>query len=312
MLVLEVEPGLGLAERQHGLLAREQAVELGWSMRRWRYATERGDWELLTERVARRVGAPETDLQQALAAVLDCGPRTYLSHDSACAHWGVPGFELLPAHVIVVRQGRQTPSPLAIVHRPRLLPEPFGTVLDGIPVVRPALMVLQLCQTTHPKRAERALDTAWSKRLLSGPAVRRELDAVLGRGRPGTVLMRDLLDRRGDDYIPPASGLESRFESVLEDRGIEPLRRQVDSGGATWTGRVDHRDAVLPFIVEIQSDRYHAALVDRQSDAARVAALEAAGFVVEQLSEHQVWRRPAEVVEAVRRGRSAARRLASR
>jgi very-short-patch-repair endonuclease len=70
-------------------------------------------------------------------------------------------------------------------------------------------------------------------------------------------------------------------------------------------GRVDFRDAHLPLIVEVQSEHYHSALVDREHDARRLAALRDAGFVVVEVSEEQVWHRPAEVVEAVRSARRA-------
>ncbi|MCU1452628.1 MAG: Protein of unknown function (DUF559)/Domain of unknown function [Acidimicrobiales bacterium] len=245
-----------------------------------------------------------------MLAVLDCGPSTYLSHGSAAALWDLPGFALEPHHVIIERGGRETPSDRAAVHRPRHLPEPFGTLLHGIPVVRPALLVLQLCATVNRQRAERALDTAWAKRLLSGPSLRRELDPLLHRGRAGTALLRELLDDRGPGYVPPASGLEARFESILAQAGEPPLRRQVDVGdGEHWCGRVDYVDPQQPLIVEIDSERYHAALVDARADADRTARLEAAGYVVERVTDRQVWHRPSDVVAAVRRARADARHL---
>jgi very-short-patch-repair endonuclease len=56
-------------------------------------------------------------------------------------------------------------------------------------------------------------------------------------------------------------------------------------------------------VVEVQSELYHSALTDRVADAARVAALRSAGFEVVEVSEEQVWHRPAEVVQAVREAR---------
>ena len=269
-------------------------------------------WELVTPRVARRRGTPETDLQRVMAGVLDTGPSSYVSHTSAAAHWGVPGFELFPLQVIVVRAGRQYPSDLATIHRPRHLPDPFSTVLDGVPVVRPALMALELCGTVHPLRAERALDAAWTRRLCSGASLRRELATLLVRGRTGTTLIRELLARRGDDYVPPSSSLEARFEWVLEKAGVPPLDRQVDAGDDTaWCGRVDYRDRDVPLVVEIDSERFHSALVDKEADAAREAALCRAGFLVVRLTEHQVWHRPHDVVAVVTDGRRRARRLRS-
>src|SRR3546814_8936301 len=91
------------------------------------------------------------------------------------------------------------------------------------------------------------------------------LEVMAQRGRPGIRTMRQVLATRGLDYVPPASNLEARFEQILLQAGDAPMRRQVDIGdGDRWIGRVDFRDAELPLIVEIQSERFHASLIDKQ------------------------------------------------
>ncbi len=79
------------------------------------------------------------------------------------------------------------------------------------------------------------------------------------------------------------------------------MRRQVDSGGARWVGRVDFRASGAPLIVEIQSETFHTALTDKVDDARRMAALRDAGFAVVEVTESQVWHRPAEVERMVPR-----------
>ena len=87
----------------------------------------------------------------------------------------------------------------------------------------------------------------------------------------------------------------------LFDEAAIPMRRQVESGDhAGWTGRVDFRHERLPVIVEVQSERYHGALVDRQRDAARLAALRAAGFVVVEITDVDLFARPGVVLDRVR------------
>jgi very-short-patch-repair endonuclease len=83
------------------------------------------------------------------------------------------------------------------------------------------------------------------------------------------------------------------------------MRRQAESGGDVWVGRVDFRDAWLPLIAEIQSERYHTALTDTQADEVRSAALRDAGFEVIEITEHQVWHRPDEVVRLIEDARRA-------
>ena len=263
-----------------------------------------GGWLAVTPRVLRRVGAPETVRQRVLAEVLDVGGDAVLSHTAAASLWGLPGFSLRPT--TVARARTHAPRRGAVVHLVRDLPSRWLTTLDAIPVVRPELCVLQLCATVHRGKAERALDTAWSLRLLSGRSVAALLADMGERGRNGTALLRELLDARGFDYTPPASNLESRFQRVLADRGLPEMRRQVDSGGDSWTGRVDFRDEFLPLIVEVQSERYHTALVDRLADARRLAQLRADGFIVVEVLDTEVWERPQPMVERIRAARARA------
>ncbi|HXH59319.1 hypothetical protein [Iamia sp.] len=280
-------------------MADRQVAALGLSRDAWRHRLGGSGWERLAGGVVRRRGAPPTDLQQALAAVLDVGPSTYLSHHSAAALWGLAGFRLAPVHVTTLRP-RQTPSSLATVHHPRHLPDPFAAMLDEVPVVRPALLLLQMAPRVHPEKLKRMLDSLWSRRLLSAPSVRAELAPVMHRGRAGTVAMRELLDSLPADYVPPASNLEARFARILADAGLPPMRRQVDLGDdVRWCGRVDFLADDLPLVAEVDSGRYHSALTDVAADDIRRKALESAGFVVVQVPEVDIWHRRLRVVAAV-------------
>lgn len=295
-----------LSERQHGLIASFQTRHLGISRQalhdRWR----RPGWESVTDQVMRRTGAPRTTAQSLLAAVLDAGESAALSHQTAGRWWGLHGCSLVPLHVSRTARSSRTSS-LSVVHTVRRLPPDWVTTLDDVPVVRPELLAMQLFAVCRPERAERLVETLWSMRLLSGASLRRFLDDLGRSGRNGIAGLRDYLEVRGDDYTPPATGLESRAIQILRDEGIE-MRRQVDSGGTTWTGRVDLRHPTLPLIVEIQSERYHSALVDRAADRRRIRSLETDGFVVVELTDTQIWTRPREVVSAVRTGMTRARR----
>jgi very-short-patch-repair endonuclease len=85
----------------------------------------------------------------------------------------------------------------------------------------------------------------------------------------------------------------------MDEAGI-PMRRQVDTGGQHWTGRVDFRHPTLPLIVEIQSEKYHTALCDKEADALRIKRLELDGFAVLEITDTLVWSSPAETVRRVR------------
>jgi len=292
-----------ISRRQHGLVLVEDLYALGLDREAVRHLVRSGRLERLTRRVLRVPGAPATPLQQVLVGVLDASPNVFAGGTTAASLWGVTGHRLSPVHVVRGDGGSSRRSGSAIVHRIAGLGEEHVTVLDGIPVIRPEVVVLQLCGSVHPQRAASALDNLWRRRLTSGPSLRRTLGQLAGSGRNGVVVLRELLDERGDGYVPPASGLEGRVDTILRRAGEPPLRRQVDVGDDRWIGRVDFRDPDCPLIVEVQSEMYHSALVDKEHDARRLADLRAAGFEVVEVTDTQAWHRPDEVVAAVRSAR---------
>ncbi len=244
-----------------------------------------------------------------MVAVLDSGHGAALSHLPGARWWGLTGCSARPVHVVRTSPSRRR-SELAVVHRVRVLPAEWVTRLDDVPICRPELVAMQLFAVCSLERAARLTDSLWSMRLLSGPSIERFLEQYGARGRNGTAGLREYLDERGPGYVPPASGLEGRAMRLFDEAGV-PMRRQVDSGdGAGWTGRVDFRHENLAVIVEIQSERFHAALCDGVADAARLKALRRAGYEVVELTDADVWSRPRECVERVRAAvRRAERRV---
>ena len=134
------------------------------------------------------------------------------------------------------------------------------------------------------------------------------LDEVAASGVRGVRVLRAILDERGDDYVPPASGLEGRFAEIVSDASLPPMDRQIDLGDDAWRGRVDFHDRELRLIVEVDSEKYHTALSDVEADRLREEGLRRAGFTVVRVSDFQVFQRPWEVIASVRSARSKARR----
>ena len=296
-----------LAERQHGALALDQAKELGMSRSaRYRLGTS-SDFTSVSNRVVRLIGAPRTVEQRLMVAVLDVGGDAALSHLTGAKRWGLDGCSLTPISLVTTKGGPRR-TDLAETHVVRSLPPNWRCVLDGIPIVRPELLALQLFAVCRFERAETLVDRLWSRRLLSGPSIVAFLAQMGERGRNGTAGLRRYIDDRGDDYVPPASGLEGRVRRLLDDAGVE-MDRQVDSGGSDWTGRVDFRAPDLPLVLEVQSEAHHEALVDKRRDDARRRQLLVDGFVVCEVTDEQVWERPWEVVAEVRLGLAEARAL---
>ena len=177
----------------------------------------------------------------------------------------------------------------------RNIPDHWITTFKGITVVRPELCVYQLCGLVNPLRAERALDTGLSMGLVTIRSMQLCLKEVRARGRNGTSVLEDLLRVRPIGYVPAATGLEARFHQIVGPG----WRRQVDSGGERWAGRVDFRHQVHPVVIEVQSQKYHGSLSSQRDDNARRARLENAGFIVAEVWDRDVWHEPDEVRRVV-------------
>jgi very-short-patch-repair endonuclease len=293
-----------LAAAQHGFVTRSDTRRAGLSKKALRHRLDRGEWVPHGRRVLQRRGTPWTRASPLIRAVLDAGPGAVISHTTAASWWGLPGFDLLTIHVTRPRGLTGAPAVFAhCVHEVLDLRSDQITVLDGVPIVRPERAIFELCATAHPLRAERALDTGWSKSLYSGDSLRRIHKELACRGRGGTVVLRELLRVRPAGWIPPASNLEARFATIMRGALLGEWRRQVNLGDDDhWCGRVDFKSSRWPVVVEVQSERYHTALSDQVDDAARRKDLEAAGHVVVEVWDTEVWHARHTVVAKVRDG----------
>jgi very-short-patch-repair endonuclease len=294
-----------LASRQYGFVAAHQAHRLGIDTRtlsRW----QRGGLLVRhSHRVWRVGGAHETGAARAMAAVLESGPRSFLARRSALALWEMAGFSLVPLEVVTDHPERRRGLAEACLIRARDLPDELTSERHGIPVVRPELALFQLSAKVSYGRLLRLVDTAWAMRLVDGGALHRCYRLMKDRGRTGSANFRQMIEERPLDYRPPDSNLEARFERVIAQHGGEPMRRQVDSGGEGWSGRVDFRDAHRPLVVEIFSRRYHTSLSDIAHDEERLRELRNAGFVVIVFWDEQLFAHGYDVSAVVRRVRDA-------
>lgn len=259
--------------------------------------------EEVTPRVLRLCGVPTSDAQRLMVALLHTGATALLSHTTSAGWWGIAGFRLDPIHVAIERNHHWEEDSPAVVHHATIIPEGERKVLNGIPVSSPALTIFQLAGAISPERVARALDSAWSLRLLDGLTMARLLGELARPGRNGIKVMRDLLAERGEDWIPPASNIEHRFDEIMQRAGITTFRRQVKVGDVTFTGRVDFLDSEVPLIVEVQSERYHTSLTDHARDAARKGALGAQGFLVIEVWDFEIFHTPWVVIERVKEAR---------
>jgi hypothetical protein len=234
-----------------------------------------------------------------MAAVLAVGDYAVLSHTSAAALLGLPGFGIKPLVVSVPRLVRRVVPGVRVEQSLALLPH-HRRLVDGVPCTSVARTLFDLGGDVYAQRAERALDTALARRLVTRPALWRVLDDLAEHGRRGTVLLRTLLTERGARYVPPASELEARFIELVDSHDLPRPEQQVDLGDDTWIGRVDFVWKRARVIVEVDGAAFHDGLVDRRADAVRDARLRRDGWTVLRFRWDDVTINGAEVARTVR------------
>jgi very-short-patch-repair endonuclease len=290
-----------LAERQHSLFTLVQARELGASRHAVGHRLAIGRWEELHDGVYRLAGSERTWEQRLHGLVLASGPVAAASHRSAAALLGIPGFERRGLIEVVTPRPRRHRDPEGLVHRWRILPDHHLTVVEGIPTTRVPRTLCDLAGVLHPGRTERALDSCLSLGIATPGTMQATFSDLAGRGRKGTAVMRRLLADRTEGYVPPASELEARFRDLVRDAGLSEPVRQLDVGdGEDWIGRVDAAYPARKLVLELDSGRHHTAVLDRDADGRRDAAMGTAGWRVERITWRELTDRPDLVVSRLR------------
>lgn len=300
-----------LIEAQHGVFSRAQARAYGMDRRALARLVRLGVIEVVTTRVLRARGAPQTPEQGLMIHVLDGGAATAAARRDAGWLWQLPGFAP-GTHDVVRSRELSSRASAGSDHWPRLLPAHHLTVVRGIPVTTLARTIFDLAASPqHHGRLPRIIDTIHGRSPSILLALHTMLDELAQRGRGGITFMRATLAERPVGTIP-RTGVERRFEHILAAAGLHIPRLQVDLGGHAWVGRVDYYDDDIRVIYEIDSALHHASLTDQRNDALRDDAARAAGFrEVVRIREEDVWYDPPAVVRAVRDARRAHRRDAA-
>ena len=292
------------AAAQYGLVGRRQIRGFGGTRTQISHRLGKGMIAALTPEVLELVGSPPSDGKTAMAAVLDGPPGAVLSHTSAAAWWDLPGFHLHgDLHVTVPHQGAPRRGRLSMIHYHKDLPEEELMTLRGIRITSPALTIFHLAGILGVQRTARACDNGWSMRLFDGLDLHHLLKSLAASGRNGIGNMREILEKRPPEYVPPQSGLEARYCLLVVQDGMPEPIRQVNIFGQRWIGRADCRFADVSLIVELLSVRFHASVIDADADRARFDAFRAAGQSVIAFWDFEGWNNPGFVVRMTRLAR---------
>jgi very-short-patch-repair endonuclease len=269
-----------LAERQHGVVTRQQMLTLGFSP------------DAIKHRLAKRrlhsvlrgvfaVGRPQlTVYGRWMAAILSCGPEAVLSHGSAAALWEIGSerrgrIEIsVPAHVARRRPG-------IVVHRRVALGASEKTQRHGIPVTTPVCTLIDLAARVNQSDLEAAINEADKRDLTDPEALRAALDDVVA-ARPGIATLRRTLDRR--TFTLTDSELERRFLLLARRAGLP----RPETGRRLNGFRVDFHWPGLRLVVETDGLRYHRTPAQQARDRLRDQAHAVAGLTPLRFTHAQI------------------------
>jgi very-short-patch-repair endonuclease len=278
-----------LAAQQRGVVSRAQilaaGIERGAITRRIRagrlHPVHRGVY---------LVGHPNPmHGAREMAAVLACGSRAVASYGSAAYLWQLLPYPANPGPVdVTVPERKLASTPRIRIHCVQALDQRDIRALHRIPITTPARTLLDLATILPPYLLERALAEAQVRRL----ARRGDLVEQLARnpGRPGTRVLRWLLDLKGD---PAATRSEA-------ERRLLKLIRAADLSSPEVNARVGHYEVDFLWreqriVVEVDGFRFHSSRAAFERDRQRDAALAAGGYTVIRVT----WRQLVDAPEAV-------------
>jgi len=279
-----------LAERQYGVVAREQLVAIGLGRGAIRSRLQRG-WLHPLHRAVYAVGQRQLRKEARwMAAVLAYGPGAVLSHRPGGAHWQIVRDRGV-CEVTVAKARRSRPG--IRVHQARL-PDDEITVHEGIPVTTVPRTLFDLAAGVSPRELERAMNEAEVLRLWD----ELSLDHLLDRypRHKGSRAVRAVLGKRRQGASVTKSDLEEMFIALIDGADIpRPEINAIVEGfevDAVW------RDVRLA--IELDGRDTHGTAAAFERDRERDRVLQVAGFRPVRITYRQMSDTPGAIVRDLR------------
>jgi Transcriptional regulator, AbiEi antitoxin len=222
-----------------------------------------------------------TPLARAEAAVLACGDRAALSHDSAAALFGLRRWPYVPEISSSLRRDR----PGIRAHRTLTLTRADVTTREGIRVTTPVRTIADIAPRLTDRQLTRAIHEARRNGDLNDPAL-----ATLRRA---CARAAELIDPA---HAPSESELEEGFRAFLAAYDLPVPDFQVK-----WHGF--RLDALYPdhrLIVELDGRLDHAEFDRFETDRRRDALALELGFVTLRITRRRLHGEPAELARQLK------------
>jgi very-short-patch-repair endonuclease len=286
-----------IAARQHGLITRRQALEVGFTPGTIQTRRRSGQWETADIRVYRLRGAPLTWKSRVLALCLALGGVA--SHRTAAALQRVDGF--LPTIIeISVPYGRSVPRAGVVIHESTDLHLVEPEMIDGIPTTPAGRLAVDLGAVISFARFDRAVGDLVRQKRVTWQELLEEVFRHSRKGRNGVGVLRALLkERYGEDV--GESELERAFLRELRRRGLsDPTAQHVVRDLDGFIARVDFAYPALRIAIELDGRRFHDDIVF-EADRHKRDRLVAAGWVVLEITWRMLVDHPEQVFRRIER-----------
>lgn len=217
--------------------------------------------------------------QTLLAAVLAAGPSAVASHRSAA--W-LHGLRRRPSArpEILVPGDRHRRLQGVTVHRTDTLDLVDCSSIGAIPTTTPARALLDEGAVLPVRLVEADLEAALLDRRCDLADLWDVLNRLGGHGRPGTGVLRRLLEARGPSTPALESALELALLHLLRRCGFpEPMRQHAVTLALGRTVRLDFAWPELRIGIEAEGRRWHTGTAFER-DLARRNALTETGWLL--------------------------------
>ncbi len=281
-----------LAARQHGVVTRDQLLELGLSADSIDRRLRKNALVLLHRAVYAMAGVPDSFERRLIAAVFAAGGRAVASHRAAAFLHGIG--ELAPRVEISVPATQRPRLERVTVFRVAHLPPGHTGAQAGIPVTTRARTLCDLAAVLTPRNLELALDHALARRRVRLEVIRSTLASLPPNAR-GAGTLRALLAARSDGRARVESPLEKDLQDLLRRAGIDGWDPQLEVAGC----RIDVGFSGSRLALQFDSYLHHSTRSDWARDHRRHSAIVAAGWRVLSVT-HEDLLREAELVARIR------------
>jgi len=247
---------LARMRRQHGLISRAQALDMGMTSRQIDGRVKSGAWVREASGIYRHEAVPSTVRSRLLALCMAHG--AVASHRSAAALHPIEGYRLDRVEVIVppgrarsIRGVRRYESSQMDLFKP--------VERDGIRCTPMGRTVLDLAAVVNRRQLDRTVDAVLRDGQLRLSDLYRVLVSHARRGRRGCEALRASLAERCVGHAVPLSEWSRMVANLLVDADLDypALEHRVCRADGRFVAQVDLAFPKHRVAIELDSVRWH-------------------------------------------------------